>query len=250
MGELTREERITAAFIAVADTLIADFDIVDLMHTLVEVCVNILDVQAGGLLLADANGDLQLLASTSEEADFVEMLQLDAGVGPCVDCFVSGTVVSVDDIEESGDQWPEFRDAAAAYGFRSVIATPMRLRGQILGAMNLFGTEPGALNAPDAAVAQALADVATIGILQERTIRESGIVAEQLQRALESRIVIEQAKGVLSASGGIGVDAAFAALRDYARRNNLTLRSVAEGVAARTLDVLGASEPARPGAGA
>lgn len=239
MGESTREQRINQAFVTLADTLIADYDVIDLLHTLVEVCTNLLDVQAGGLVLADDSGELQLVASTSEKADFVEIMQLNAGAGPCVDCFTSGLAVSVPDIEDSGGQWPEFQTAMHSQGFRSVHATPMRLRGQVLGAMNLFGVEPGELNAPDAAVAQALADVATIGILQERSIRETGIITEQLQRALESRVIIEQAKGVLSAMGSMGVDEAFTALRSYARRNRVSLRAVAEGTIDRSLDVLG-----------
>jgi len=237
MGEVSREQRINAAFVAVADTLIADYDLIDLLHTLVDVCADVLDVEAAGLVLADDDGDLQLLASTSEQADLVEIMQLAAGSGPCVDCFRTGVVVDIADIAESGDQWPEFKAAALGQGFRAVHATPMRLRGQVLGAMNLFHTKPGNLNSADAGVAQALADVATIGILQERSIRETGIVAEQLQRALESRVIIEQAKGVLAALHGVGVDEAFTRLRNYARDHNLTLRSVAQGVTARTLDV-------------
>lgn len=237
MGELSREQRINAAFVTVADTLIADYDLIDLLHTLVEVCAEVLDVDAGGLVLADDDGDLQLLASSSESADLVEIMQLSAGEGPCIDCFRTGSIVSVADIAESGDQWPEFKAAALGQGFRAVHATPMRLRGQVLGALNLFSNEAGALNAADAGVAQALADVATIGILQERSVRETGIVAEQLQWALESRVVIEQAKGVLSALEGIGVDQAFGRLRDHARNNNMTLRAVAEGVTARTLEI-------------
>jgi GAF domain-containing protein len=237
MGETSREQRINAAFVAVADTLIADYDLIDLLHTLVDVCADVLDVEAAGLVLADDDGELQVLASTSEQADLVEVMQLAAGAGPCVDCFHTGVVVDVADIAESGEQWPEFTAAALGQGFRAVHATPMRLRGQILGAMNLFSTQPGNLNAADAGVAQALADVATIGILQERSIRETSIVAEQLQWALESRVIIEQAKGVLAALDGIGVDEAFTRLRAYARNHNVTLRAVAEGVTARTLDV-------------
>lgn len=238
MDGLSREQRLNAAFVMVADTLIADYDIVDLVHSLLEVCTSVLDVTAGGVMLADEVGELQLLASTSEQADFVEVMQLNAGSGPCVACFRTGTVVAVGDIEAAGGQWPAFQQAAVQKGFRSVHATPMRLRGQVLGAMNLFGTEAGELNGPDAAVAQALADVATIGILQERSIRETGIVAEQLQWALESRVIIEQAKGVLSATGPLTMDEAFSALRGYARRTNQTLRTVALGVIQRTIDVL------------
>jgi GAF domain-containing protein len=239
MEENSREHRINDAFVTVADTLIADYDVIDLLHTLVEVCASVLDVDGGGLLLADDSGDLQLAASTNEQADFVEIMQLAAGAGPCLDCFSTGVAVSVADIAAEGAQWPDFQAAAKKQGFAGVHATPLRLRGQTLGAMNLFRKQTGVLNAPDAAVAQALADVATIGILQERSIRETTIVTGQLQRALESRVLIEQAKGVLSAMGGMDVDEAFQSLRSYARRNNLTLSAVAEGVTSRTLDVLG-----------
>ncbi len=237
MQAASREEKLNLAFVKVADTLIADFDVIDLLHTLLIECTEILDVQAGGLMLADGSGDLQLLASTSEQADFVEMMQLNAGSGPCVDCFASGTPVSVADIESGGARWPEFRTAALQRGFASVYAVPMRLRGRILGTMNLFGTSVGKLSDRDAAVAQALADVATIGILQERGIRETSVIADQLQRALGSRILVEQAKGVLSATTELGLEEAFTAMREYARTNNLTLRFVAEGVTGRTLDI-------------
>jgi len=243
MTTVSREEMLNLAFVKVADTLTADFDIIDLLHTLLDECTAILNVQAGGLLLTDGSGELQLMASTSERADFVEMMQLDAGSGPCVDCFTQGTAVSVADIELSGAQWPEFRKAALERGFRSVYATPMRLRGQVIGAMNLFGTAPGKLSERDAAVAQALADVATIGILQERNIRETAIVADQLQYALGSRILLEQAKGVLSATGLMDVEQAFTTMRNYARNNNLTLRAVAEAVVGRTLDLVSAVAP-------
>ncbi|HQJ35446.1 MAG TPA: GAF domain-containing protein, partial [Rhodoglobus sp.] len=173
MAEVSREQLITEAFVTVADTLIDDYDVIDLLHTLVDVCTSVLDVDAGGLLLADESGDLQLVASTSERADFVEIMQLAAGVGPCLDCFSGGMPVSVADIDRDGEQWPAFQSAALFQGFHAVYATPLRLRGKVLGAMNLFRSTPGELNAPDAAVAQALADVATIGILQERSIRET-----------------------------------------------------------------------------
>jgi GAF domain-containing protein len=238
MTGLSREARLNAAFVAVADTLTEDYDVVDLMHTLVQECTDILDAQAGGLMLADADGDLQLLASTSESAGLVEVMQLNAGVGPCVDCFTSGETVSVADIAASGDAWPAFREAALEQGFLSVHATPLRLRGDVIGTMNLFGTSVGALSGADSDVAQALADVATIGILQERINRQSQFVAEQLQHALDSRVLIEQAKGVLAQAGGLDVDEAFRTLRRYARDHNLALRTVAEGVVSRSIDVL------------
>lgn len=240
----SREGQLSAAFVKLADTLITDFDVVDLLHWLVEECTRILDTQEGGLLLVDAAGVLQLIASTSEEAQLVEVLQLAAGEGPCLDCFRTGIAVTVGDLDVDADKWPEFSAEALKQGFRSVHATPLRLRGQIIGTMNLFSIHPGELAPADIAVAQALADVATIGILQERTIRSSGIVAEQLQNALNSRILIEQAKGVLAASAGMTMNEAFAALRSYSRNGNLTLATVADGVIARTINITSPS-PAR-----
>lgn len=238
MGGMSREARLNAAFVMVADTLTADYDVVDLLHTLVRECTEILDAQAGGLMLADGSGQLHVVASTSERADLVEVMQLAAGAGPCVDCFTTGSAVSVPDIQASTEEWPDFRAAALEQGFLSVHATPMRLRGEIIGTMNLFGTSVGTLNRRDAAVAQALADVATIGILQERIAAQSQLVTEQLQRALDSRVLIEQAKGVLSHSGALSMEDAFVLLRAHARNNNLSLRVVAEGVANRTLDLI------------
>jgi len=236
MSEKTREQSVADAFVRVADTLTADFDVIDLLHTLVTECVALLDVDAGGLLLADVHGDLQLVASTSEQAELVEIIQLSAGAGPCVDAFQQGSAITVDDMATDGDPWPEFQKAAIAQGFHAVFATPMRLRGQVLGAMNLFSRKTGGPTAADALIAQALADIATIGILQERSFREAHILNDQLQRALESRVLIEQAKGVLAAVHSLDMDQAFSALRDYARTHRLSLREVAQQVAARSLD--------------
>lgn len=241
MSEESREAKLNAAFVKLADTLTADYDVVDLLHTLVVECTDILDTQAGGLMLVDGAGRLQLVASTSEQVSLVEVMQLNAGAGPCLDCFATGAAVAVDDIDKHGLKWPEFRKSALQQGFLSVYATPMKLRGQIIGSMNLLSTSVGVLNPRDAAVAQALTDVATIGILQERVISETSIISEQLQYALDSRILIEQAKGVLSQTESVSMDDAFVALRRYARSNNLTLRFVAEGVTSRTIDIVGAS---------
>ena len=230
-----RESRISAAFVAVADTLVKDFDAVDLLHTLVKDCVEILEFKAGGLLLVDGAGDLQLMTSTSEAAEFVEVMQLAADAGPCIECFTSGVAVSVSDIELEESGWPDFRRAALAQGIHSVLATPMRLRGKVIGTMNLFGGEAGVVSARDAAVAQALADVATIGLLQERVIREGQIIEEQLHRALDSRVLIEQAKGVIAHALTLSMDDAFAILRRYSRDHNLTIRAVAESVSGREL---------------
>jgi GAF domain-containing protein len=237
MDEASREARINTAFVTVADTLTTDFDVVDLLHALVEQCTEILDTDAGGLMLMNADGQLQLMTSTGEGADFVEVMQLNADSGPCIDCFTTGAAISVPNIQSSGGKWPAFQKAAMQYGFHSAHATPMRLRGQIIGTMNLFRTKRGALSGRDAAVAQALTDVATIGILHEHIAREGAILAEQLHHALDSRIFIEQAKGMVSHSRSIPMDDAFTVLRTHARNNNLTIRSVAEGVCARTMSV-------------
>lgn len=242
MPKETREARLSAAFVAVADTLTTNYDVLDLLHTLIGECAEILNVEAGGLLLADADGNLQLVASTSESADLVELMQLSVGVGPCVDCFTTGEMVSVPDIGASGEKWPAFRDAALGQNFLSVHATPMRLRGTVIGTMNLFGATVGKVNPADAAVAQALADVATIGIIQERITAHSQLVAEQLQHALNSRVLIEQAKGVLAQATTMTIEEAFNSLRHYARSNNLTLHAVAEGVASRAIPIEAISE--------
>lgn len=236
MATVTRESKLSNAFVKLADTLVADFDVLELLHWLVEECTEILDTQAGGLLLMDPVGQLQLVASTSEDATLVEVLQLAAGRGPCLQCFTSGTPVTIGDIAAEGTQWPEFSAEALKQGFKSVHATPLRLRGQTIGTMNLFSYNKGALVPEDIAVAQALADVATIGIIQERNIRSAQLLSEQLQHALDSRILIEQAKGVVATTMGITVDAAFAHIRTYARDKNLPLRQVADDLIARRLE--------------
>lgn len=227
MVTTSRAERVSAAFVRLADTLVADYDVLDLLHTLVAETVGLLDAAAAGLLLADPHGDLQVLASTSEESRLVEILQLEAASGPCVECYRTGSAVMVDDIATISGRWPEFHAAAISQGFRSVHAVPMRVHGRTIGAMGLFGHTTGALTAEDAAIGQALADVATISLLQERTIRETALVSDQLQRALNSRVLIEQAKGVIAHTENVDMDEAFKRLRGHARANNLNLHDAA-----------------------
>lgn len=226
---MNRELPLTRAFVELADTLVADYDVADLLHLLAEHCVNLLDAAAAGLLLSDQRGDLQVLASSTEATRLLELFQLQADEGPCVDCYRNAAPVLVPDLAAETDRWPSFAPRAAEAGFRSVHAVPMRLRDQTIGAMNLFGTVVGTMPEGDLRVAQALADIATIGILQERTIHHTTMVTEQLQTALNSRITIEQAKGVLAQASGPGMDmgAAFTALRDYSRNTNTRLSEVA-----------------------
>lgn len=231
----SRAERVSAAFVKITDTLVADYDVLDLLHALVEATVDLLDAAAAGLLLADPHGELQLLASTSERSQLVEILQLRAGSGPCVESYSTGTLVVVEDIKALTGRWPEFQAAALSQEFRSVHALPMRVHGRTIGAMGLFGEKPGGLSDEDVAIGQALVDVATISILQERTIRESAIVNEQLQRALNGRVLIEQAKGVIAYTSGVDMDEAFKRLRSFARSNNQTLNDTATQVIEQTL---------------
>lgn len=235
METTSRPERVSAAFVKLTKTLVADYDVLDLLQILVEESVGLLDVSAAGLLLADTRGELQLLASTSEESQLVEIFQLQAGEGPCIECYRSRSVVTVDDLA-SLDSWTTFRKAALSQGFRSVHAIPLRVHGNTIGAMGLFGTTVGALTDEDAAIGQALADVATISLLQQRTLQEINLVNVQLQHALSSRVLIEQAKGVISHTALVDMSEAFKIIRNYARENNRSLRQTAEAVVNRTLN--------------
>jgi GAF domain-containing protein len=235
MTETPREYELARAFVSLADTLVADYDVVDLLQNLVDTSVSLLRSSAGGLLLSDEFGVLTLVASTSEETSLVELLQLESGQGPCVEAFRSGEVVEIGDIESAGDAWPDFRDAALAQGFLSVLAVPMRLREDTIGTLNLFRSTSGAMDPADVAIARGLADIATIGIMHERAVRESDLAREQLQHALSSRVVIEQAKGVIAQQHAVNMDDAFRTLREYSRNNNVALRDVADLVVRRSL---------------
>ena len=235
MPETSREGLLAASFVSLADTLVVGYDLVDLLENLVDTCATVLDAAAVGLLLVDEHGVLEVVASTSERSRLLEILQLREGLGPCVECYSTGAVVSVPDLRLMRPDWHLFYEGAVEQGFRSVHAVPLRLRGVTLGALNLFRETTGALNDEDAAAAQALADVATIGIVHERALRQSEVTREQLQRALDSRVVIEQAKGVIAHSRSIDMNEAFSLLRSYARTNSLSLSDVAAGVVERRL---------------
>ncbi|MDQ4138779.1 MAG: GAF and ANTAR domain-containing protein [Actinomycetota bacterium] len=235
MTAVTREARLFEALAMLADTLVAGYDIVDLLQSLVESCAELLDVDEAGLLLADSEGRLELLAATSEENRLVEAMQLAAEAGPCIECFRTAAVVSVPDVLAAPVEWAVFSAACIENGFTSVYAIPMRLRAETIGTLNLFRHEVGELNDSDARAAQALADMATIGILHERSLRAVDTVRTQLQSALNSRIVIEQAKGVLAQTHRLTVDEAFVRLRSYARENQLSISDVAQRLVDRSL---------------
>jgi transcriptional regulator with GAF, ATPase, and Fis domain len=234
----SREERLAGAFVDLADTLVDDFDVLDFLHSLATHCIALLDVDEAGLMLADGSGRLVVAASSTEQVRLLELFEVQNDEGPCLDCYASGEPVLVEDL--AADQpptWPRFGAEATAAGFRSVVALPLRLRNETIGALNLFRAAPGPLVEEDRSLAQALADVATIGILQERGSSRRELLARQLQEALSSRIVIEQAKGVLAERAGVHVDAAFQLLRSYARSHGLQLSEVARQVVARDLNL-------------
>ncbi|HEY2556488.1 MAG TPA: GAF and ANTAR domain-containing protein [Diaminobutyricibacter sp.] len=230
-----REAEIIRTFATLADSLVAGFDAVDLLQTLVERSAALLDATDAGILLADGTGRLEVVASTDERAQLVELMQLGHDGGPCVECFTSGVAISIPDIGALHDRWPLFRNAAVSQGFHSLHAVPLRLRDKTIGSLNLFRDEAGELGEFDIAAAQALADVATIGILQERAVRESDVITQQLQRALDSRVIVEQAKGVVAYVSEVSVDEAFRLIRAYARDHQRGIVEVASDVVDRRI---------------
>jgi len=214
-------------FIELADTMVADFDILDFLHMLTDRTVQLLGASAVGVMLADPRGELRVAAASTEEAGLLELFQLQKDQGPCLECFRTGRPVTAADLSAAAQQWPRFAQAAVQAGFVTVEALPMRLRDQVIGALNLFRAEPGSFDQADLRIGQALADVATIGLLHERNVRRRETVAEQLQAALNSRVVIEQAKGKLAERLGINMDRAFTMLRNHARTTNQHLTDVA-----------------------
>jgi GAF domain-containing protein len=223
-------ERLAVTFVQVADTLVDDFDLIDFLTLLTERAADLAGSSASGLLLSDEHGRLQFMAASQESARVLELFQVQREEGPCQDCFRAGRAVSHPDLTQAADRWPMFAPRAVAAGFRSVHAFPLRHNQTIIGALNLFNTTPQQFVDADANVLQALADVATIGILQERAIRRGEVLTEQLQRALNSRITIEQAKGALAQIHATHPDAAFDMLRSYSRQHHYRLSDVAVAV--------------------
>jgi len=214
-------------FVDLADTMVADFDVIDFLHVLTDRSVRLLAASAAGVVLADPRGELRVAAVSSGQAGLLELFQLQNDQGPCLDCFRTGQPVTAADLTASAQQWPRFAEAATQSGFRTVQALPMRLRDQVIGALNLFRTEPGPFDLAELRIAQALADVATIGLLHQQSVRRRETLAEQLQAALNSRVAIEQAKGKLAERLSIDVDQAFSMLRAHARSSNQRLTDVA-----------------------
>lgn len=230
-----REDDIVAAFVTMAGSLAQGHDVNELLTQLAADCARLLDVSAVGLLLADRRGVLHVVAASSERVADLEAFQAQRAQGPCHTCYLDGHPVNVPDLAAEADRWPEFAAVAAKAGVASVHAVPMRLRDDVVGALNLFGARPGSLNEADLRLAQALADVATIALIQDRAAADKTIVSEQLQHALDSRVVLEQAKGVLSYSGDLDMASAFTALRHFARDHNLKLTELAGAIVNRAV---------------
>jgi len=231
---------LSETFVELTDTMVADFDVIDFLQVLTDRSAQLLDVSAAGLLLADQRGELRVVAASSEAARLLEQLQVQLGQGPCLDCFRSGRAVTATDLGTDG-RWPQFAEAAAEAGLGAVQALPMRLREQVIGALNLFRAAPGDFDPVNVRVGQALADVATIGLLHERTMRRRDTLNEQLQAALNSRVVIEQAKGKLAERLGLDMDQAFNVLRDHARSRNIRLSDLARAFIDGTENITGSN---------
>jgi GAF domain-containing protein len=224
-------ERLAKTFVEVSDTLVAEFDLIDFLHTLTVRTADLVGATAAGLLLADQRGRLEFMAASDENAKLLELFQVQSSEGPCLDAFRTAAPVLNADLRTATGRWPQFAPHATAAGFRSVHAFPLRLRTEVIGALNVFGTDAsGTLDTADVPIVQALADVATIALLQERSVRRGEILSEQLQGALNSRIAIEQAKGAVAQANDISVDEAFRLIRNYARRNNRRLSDVAHAI--------------------
>ena len=230
------ENLVIRTLVELADNLVEDFDVVDLLSRLVDRCVEVVDVAAAGVMLAPPSGALQVVASSSEVMRVLELYELQADQGPCLDCFGSGEAVVNVDLAAADSLWPRFAPEAVAAGFRSVHALPLRLRGLTIGALNLFRTETGALDAAQVTAVQGLADIATIAIIQHRVTIDAQKLNAQLSEALNSRITIEQAKGKISQAENVDMDRAFQRLRRHARSHNLRLSDLATDVASGQTD--------------
>ena len=226
MANPRRETQVLGAVVSLVDSLLDDFDVVDLLTELTEQCAALLDIASAGLLLADSRRQLHLMAATSEATHDLELFQLQADEGPCLDCYTAGHSVSVADLPEAQERWPRFVDAAIGAGFASVHAVPMRAAGTVVGALGLFGTETGELNEADQLLAQTLAHVACVAILSENA-PTPGAVGAQLRAALGQRIVVEQAKGLIHEHLATSVEDAFTLLRRYARTQGEHMTEVA-----------------------
>ncbi len=245
----SKQTMLGETMVLLADNLVTDFDVVELLTLLADRCVSILGVSAAGLMLAGPDGTLHVIASSSEQMHLLELFELQTAEGPCLECFQTGTAVTHNDLSSATVRWPNFTPEAISNGFHSVHALPMRLRGNVVGALNLFQTEMEGIDGEGVEAAQAFADIATIAILQYRATLRSDELMDQLNTALNTRVVIEQAKGIIAEHEQLEMENAFALLRGHARNNNLRLADVAASVVNGTLksSALRSTPAGRPG---
>lgn len=241
-----RETQVIDTFLALTDTLVREFDSLDMLTMLCERSVELLDVHAAGVILTDGQDGLSVAAASTEQSRMLEVFAVAIDAGPCVDCVRTGLPVISEDLTapDARDRWPRYAAGALESGFRSTHALPMRLRDDVIGVLTLLHTGPHTLTDSDTRLGQALADAATIGLLHERAVRRAETAQEQLQGALNSRIIIEQAKGVLANQGDISPQDAFAILRSHARANGVRLTDLAREVVDRTVDLTTFIRPA------
>ena len=233
---MTREEQIIATFVELADTMLEDFDIVEFLHRLLERAVELLSCAEAGLLLANAEGALQVMASSSQRSEALELLQSESGRGPCVESYLGSQTVFSEDLEMDRKRWPVFAEAALGSGIGSVHSIPMRVQGETIGTFNLFRSKVGRIGPHDLPLGQGLADISAVAILQERATRERRGIVQQLEHALGSRVLIEQAKGILAERAHASIDAAFLGIRAYSRSHNRRLIEVAGDIVENRLD--------------
>ena len=243
---MARESILVATLVELADNLVDNYDVIDILTVMSDRCVEAIGVDAAGVMLALPGGELQFVASSSESMRVLELFQIQVNEGPCVDCYSGGIAVIEPALSEPDERWPRFTPRALAQGFHSVHCLPMRLRGRTIGALNLFRSSEGALDESDIVVAQGLADVATIAILQHQTSLNSKMLTDQLSNALNSRIIIEQAKGMISQATACDMDQAFVWLRAHARNHNERLTDVAARIVGGDMVVGDLARPESP----
>ena len=235
-SSVPREQMIAEALVQLADTLIDDYDVIEFLDLLSERCVALVDADEAGIMVTDGRGALAVVASSSERSRLLELFELQNRDGPCLEAFMTGQPVSSADLEADIDRWYHFSREAIAVGFRSVHSIPLRLRTDVIGAMNLLRTSVGELQAADLTLARALAQIATIGLLQERAISASKDASAHLQTALTSRVRLEQAKGVVAERYSVDIDTAFERLRSYARSHQRQISDVALSIVRDNFD--------------
>jgi GAF domain-containing protein len=243
---MTREADVVRSLVEMADTLVEDYDVVDLLTGLADRCVSLLGVSAAGVMLVSPASSLGLVASSSEAMRLLELFELQQQEGPCLDAFRTGEPVGHENLDAGSGRWPSFSAAALQAGFQSASALPLRLREVTIGALNLLSVTRAPMDEADVIVARAFADLATLSIVQHRASAQTNSLNEQLSGALTSRIVIEQAKGVISERADVDLVQAFSWLRAYARNSNLRLTDVARAAIDGTLDPAAWARPARP----